>query len=157
MPGPSPPNRVDSGFVRAAVDQFERPLTLYAAKLLGNVVAARVVAQDTFLRLKDTTDLIGLMTENGMDATAAKRFAEAAALLLPEFASLGLLAGFVASISASVIASLISEQVFNLPWSFNFPLIAYGVLGGSSLALLAGLWATRKVTQVPPMETLRAL
>ncbi len=45
--------------------------------------------QDTFLRLKDTTDLIGLMTENGMDATAAKRFAEAAALLLPEFASLG--------------------------------------------------------------------
>jgi len=25
------------------------------------------------------------------------------------------------------------------------------------LALLAGLWATRKVTQVPPMETLRAL
>lgn len=45
--------------------------------------------QDTFLRLKDTTDLTGLMTENGMDAAAAKRFAEAAALLLPEFASLG--------------------------------------------------------------------
>ena len=45
--------------------------------------------QDTFLRLKDTTDLAGLMTENGMDAAAAKRFADAAALLVPELGSLG--------------------------------------------------------------------
>ena len=45
--------------------------------------------QDTFLRLKDTTDLAALMTGNGMDAAAAKRFAEAAAVLVPEFASLG--------------------------------------------------------------------
>jgi putative ABC transport system permease protein len=74
-----------------------------------------------------------------------------------EFASLGLLAGLVASISASVIASLIASKVFSLPWSINLPLILYGVLSGTALALLAGLWATRKVTQVPPMETLRAL
>lgn len=45
--------------------------------------------QDTFLRLKDTTDLTGLMTENGMDAAAAKRFADAAALLVSEFGNLG--------------------------------------------------------------------
>ncbi|MDZ4395166.1 M23 family metallopeptidase [Cypionkella sp.] len=45
--------------------------------------------QDTFLRLKDTTDLAGLMAANGMEAGAAKRFADAAALLVPEFASLG--------------------------------------------------------------------
>ncbi|MFC3182852.1 peptidoglycan DD-metalloendopeptidase family protein [Cypionkella sinensis] len=45
--------------------------------------------QDTFLRLKDTTDLAALMAGNGMDAAAAKRFAEAAAVLVPEFASLG--------------------------------------------------------------------
>ena len=45
--------------------------------------------QDTFLRLKDTTDLAGLMTESGMEAAAAKRFADAAALLVPEFGSLG--------------------------------------------------------------------
>ena len=45
--------------------------------------------QDTFLRLKDTTDLAGLMTANGMDAAAGKRFADAAALLVPEFGSLG--------------------------------------------------------------------
>ncbi|MDB5657927.1 MAG: hypothetical protein JWS10_542 [Cypionkella sp.] len=45
--------------------------------------------QDTFLRLKDTTDLTGLMVANGMEAAAAKRFADAAVLLVPEFGSLG--------------------------------------------------------------------
>ncbi len=51
MPGPSLPSQVDGSFIRAAVDQFERPLTLYAARLLGDAETARDVAQDTFLRL----------------------------------------------------------------------------------------------------------
>ena len=51
MPVESPTTRVDSSFIRAAVDRFERPLTLYAARLLGNQEAARDVAQDTFMRL----------------------------------------------------------------------------------------------------------
>ena len=45
--------------------------------------------QDTFLRLKDSTDLAALMVEHGMDTAAAKRFAEAAALVVPAFSSLG--------------------------------------------------------------------
>lgn len=51
MPGPSLLSPVDRAFIRAAVDQFERPLTLYAAKLLGDADSARDVVQDTFLRL----------------------------------------------------------------------------------------------------------
>lgn len=51
MPGPREPSHVDGPFVRAAVDQFERPLTLYAARLLGDAETARDVVQDTFLRL----------------------------------------------------------------------------------------------------------
>ncbi|WP_422929815.1 RNA polymerase sigma factor [Singulisphaera sp. PoT] len=35
----------------AAVSRFEGPLTLYAAKLLGDAEAARDVVQETFLRL----------------------------------------------------------------------------------------------------------
>jgi RNA polymerase sigma-70 factor (ECF subfamily) len=45
------PNSPDAAWVRAAVDRFERPLTLYAARLLGDADAARDVVQDTFLRL----------------------------------------------------------------------------------------------------------
>ena len=41
----------DGPWVRAAVDRFEGPLTLYAARLLGDADAARDVVQDTFLRL----------------------------------------------------------------------------------------------------------
>ena len=42
----------DNGpWVRRAVDRYEGPLTLYAARLLGDADAARDVVQETFLRL----------------------------------------------------------------------------------------------------------
>lgn len=50
MPGQAKSS--DNGpWVRAAVARFEAPLTLYAAKLLGDADAARDVVQETFLRL----------------------------------------------------------------------------------------------------------
>jgi murein DD-endopeptidase MepM/ murein hydrolase activator NlpD len=45
--------------------------------------------EDVFLRLKGPADLAALMTENGMDAAASKRFAEAAVGLIPEAGQLG--------------------------------------------------------------------
>lgn len=42
---------VDPAWVRAAVDQFEAPLTQYAARLLRDADLARDVVQDTFLKL----------------------------------------------------------------------------------------------------------
>jgi RNA polymerase sigma factor (sigma-70 family) len=41
----------ESSWVRSAVSRFEGPLTLYAARLLGDNECARDVVQDTFLRL----------------------------------------------------------------------------------------------------------
>jgi putative ABC transport system permease protein len=135
--------------VRATIEQVSRVVesVFYFSLLAGLLVllAAVQASQDDRMREAGVMRVLGASKKQ-------LRLAQAT-----EFASLGLLSGLVASISASVIASLISGQVFNLPWSFNLPLMAYGVLGGCCLALLAGLWATRKVTQVPPMETLRAL
>jgi RNA polymerase sigma factor (sigma-70 family) len=45
------PNSPDGAWIRAAVDRFEGPLTLYASRLLGDADAARDVVQETFLRL----------------------------------------------------------------------------------------------------------
>ncbi len=45
------PNFLDSAWIRAAVDRFERPLTLYASRLLGDADLARDVVQETYLRL----------------------------------------------------------------------------------------------------------
>jgi RNA polymerase sigma-70 factor (ECF subfamily) len=45
------PTSQDNDWIREAVDRFEGPLTLYAARLLGDSDGARDVVQDTFLRL----------------------------------------------------------------------------------------------------------
>ena len=49
MPGQTTPEQ--GSWVRAAVARFEAPLTLYAARLLGDAETARDVVQETFLRL----------------------------------------------------------------------------------------------------------
>jgi RNA polymerase sigma-70 factor (ECF subfamily) len=45
------PGADDRQWVRAAVGRFEGPLTLYAARLLGDADRARDVVQDAFLKL----------------------------------------------------------------------------------------------------------
>lgn len=50
---------VDRDWVRDAVARYERPLTLYAARLLGDAESARDVVQDSFLKLcgQERTDV----------------------------------------------------------------------------------------------------
>ena len=43
--------RMDSDWLRSALDRYERPLVRYAAGITGNIESAREVVQDTFLRL----------------------------------------------------------------------------------------------------------
>src|SRR5436305_600777 len=45
------PQAENGPWVRDAVERFEGPLTLYAARLLGDAEGARDVVQETFLRL----------------------------------------------------------------------------------------------------------
>lgn len=55
----------DNQWVSAAVSRFEGPLTLYAARFLGDADAARDIVQDTFLRLcrQEPADLEGRLAE----------------------------------------------------------------------------------------------
>ncbi len=41
----------DREWIKAAVDSYERPLTIYAARMLGDLHRARDIVQDTFLKL----------------------------------------------------------------------------------------------------------
>ncbi|MGO4551788.1 ABC transporter permease [Lysobacter sp. 2RAF19] len=74
-----------------------------------------------------------------------------------EFAAIGLLSGLVAAIAASVLAGVLSERVFGLPWEPNWALAAAGGGIGLVAALVTGLAATRRVVDVPPSVVLREL
>ncbi len=74
-----------------------------------------------------------------------------------EFAAIGLLAGLVAAIAASVLSGVVATRVFDLPWQANWRLAAIGGGLGMLAALGAGLFATRKVLDAPPSVTLREL
>ena len=74
-----------------------------------------------------------------------------------EFAAIGLLAGLVAAVAASILAGVIATRVFNLPWSLDWRMAATGGTLGMLAALVAGLWATRRVLHAPPAVTLRTL
>ncbi|GGK14657.1 ABC transporter permease [Luteimonas terricola] len=74
-----------------------------------------------------------------------------------EFAAIGLLSGLVASVAASVLAGVVATQVFDLPWEPDIAMAALGGLAGMAAALVAGLWATRRVLDAPPAVTLREL
>jgi RNA polymerase sigma-70 factor (ECF subfamily) len=66
MTSPEPPGETSRDhWVLDALGRFERPLTLYAQRLLGDSERARDVVQDTFLRLcgQSRTDLDGRLAE----------------------------------------------------------------------------------------------
>ena len=74
-----------------------------------------------------------------------------------EFSAIGLLSGLVAAIAATVLAGVIADLAFDLPWTANPRLAATGALIGTLAALAAGLFATRGVVNTPPTVTLREL
>ena len=74
-----------------------------------------------------------------------------------EFAAIGLLSGLVAAIAASILAGVVATQVFDLPWQANWGMAAVGGALGMAAALIAGLFATRRVLDAPPSVTLREL
>jgi putative ABC transport system permease protein len=135
--------------VRSTVGQVSRVVesVFYFSLLAGLLVLVAAVQASQDERLQEA----GVMRVLG----ASKRQLRLAQAT--EFGALGLLAGTVAALAASAIAGLITVQVFDLPWRFETSLLLYGIIGGTLLALAAGLWATRKVTQAPPNETLRTL
>ena len=74
-----------------------------------------------------------------------------------EFAAIGLLAGLVAAIAASVLSGVVATQVFDLPWRPNWAMAAFGGALGMLVTLAAGMFATRRVLDAPPSVTLREL
>jgi putative ABC transport system permease protein len=72
-----------------------------------------------------------------------------------ELIGIGLLAGFLASVAASIVGWALAKYVFDFEWTAS-PLVPLaGALAGAVLALAAGWWGLREVLQRPVVETLR--
>ena len=55
------------------------------------------------------------------------------------------------------LAGVVAVQVLELPWTPDPRMALVGAAAGALVALLAGLWATRKILDAPPSVTLREL
>jgi putative ABC transport system permease protein len=72
-----------------------------------------------------------------------------------ELAGVGLLAGFLASVVASVIGWALARWVFEFNWTASLWVLLAGALAGAVLALAAGWWGLREVLRRPVVATLR--
>ncbi|ODS65011.1 MAG: permease [Arenimonas sp. SCN 70-307] len=135
--------------VRSTVDQVSMVVeAVFAFSLLAGVLvllAAVSASQDERLLEGGVMRVLG-------GSGRQLRLAQAS-----EFAAIGLLSGVVAAIAASVLAGVIASQVFELPWRADPALAATGAVAGLLAALVAGLWATRRIITAPPSVTLREL
>jgi len=76
--------------------------------------------------------------------------------LLAEFASLGVLSGFLAAAGASIAGVFIAKRVLQIPYTPDPMVWVYGLAGGGLLVCFAGWLATRSVVNQPPVLTLRS-
>ena len=74
-----------------------------------------------------------------------------------EFAAIGLLSGLTAAVAASLLAGVLATKVFDMSWEADWSMAFTGAGLGAAAALLAGLFATRRVLDAPPSVTLREL
>ena len=75
--------------------------------------------------------------------------------LAAEFTVIGLVAGTLAGIAATLAGWLLANYVFNIPYEFNPLIWLFGLGGGVTVVLIAGLAGTWKVLQHPPLAALR--
>ena len=72
-----------------------------------------------------------------------------------ELVGVGLLAGFLASVVASVVGWGMAKYAFDFDWTASAWVPLFGALAGAALALAAGWWGLREVLNRPVVETLR--
>lgn len=77
--------------------------------------------------------------------------------LTVEYAALGAIAGFIASIGAEIILYFVQTTFFNLEPSLHVNLWLTGMLGGVGLITALGLLRSREIITVPPLQSLQRI
>jgi putative ABC transport system permease protein len=75
--------------------------------------------------------------------------------VMAEFAALGLAAGFLAALGASVLAAIVAVKLFQLPWAFSPELWLAGLAAGVLIVCFSGYFAARGAINAAPVDVLR--
>jgi len=134
--------------VRAVVEQGTRAVEyVFGFSLLAGLIVLVAAVQAS--RDQRRTEIAILRTHG-----AGRR--RVRAMLLAEFATLGGLAGLIASAGALVTGWAITTRVLEIPWQFNPGILLIGIGGGAAGIAAAGLVATRHLLAERPMAVLRS-
>lgn len=74
-----------------------------------------------------------------------------------EFATLGAIAGLIASTGAEIVLFIVQTKLFDLEPQWHFSLWFLGVGAGVTLITILGLLRSRDIITVPPLQSLRQL
>jgi putative ABC transport system permease protein len=74
-----------------------------------------------------------------------------------EFLVLGALAGGLGAAGATALGYVLSDRVFQIPFSANPMVWLYGIVGGAAVVTLAGWLGTRGTMRQPPLAVIRQL
>ncbi len=132
-------------------------------KLVDNFVLA-VSFVGGFVMLCGILILIGAVAltksqriyENAIFKTLGMRRMPLAAILVAEYATLGLLAGIIGAFFASVLSYAVSRFILNIRWEFDMTVILFGVAATTVLVAAVGTAASFDVLFRKPLGTLRS-
>ena len=143
---------IDLGAILEQVQSIISKASLAVQAVFGFTLAAGIAV--LFAAVQSTID--ERRFESAMLRALGVRRRTVMSGVLTEFAALGFAAGLLASIGASILAAIISDQLFDLGYSFNPRLWVAGLGGGIGLVCLSGYVAARGAINAPPADVLRA-
>ncbi len=133
--------------VRLVMEQVVRAIEFISGfTLLAGIVVLLAALQTTHAERRRETALL---------TTLGARRGQVLSGLLAEFTVLGLLAGLVAALNATVAEYLLAAYVFRMDFSFSPLVWLVTPLLCTAITIGAGLAGTRKALSTPPMLTLR--
>ncbi len=132
-------------------------------KLVNNFVIA-ISFVGSFVILSGILILIGSIAltksqriyENAILKTLGAQRLSLAAILLGEYGLLGILAGTIGAVFATLLSWAVSRFVFEIEWTFQPGVVAFGVFATAAVVMIVGCLASFDVLFRKPLSTLRS-
>jgi len=135
--------------VQAIIEQVAKAVEfVFLFTLLGGLLVLQAAIAATQDERRFDAAILRTLGASRAQLTAAQ---------IAEFLVLGSLAGLLAAAGATALGFVLSDRVFQIPFSANPVVWLYGVGGGAVIVTLAGWLGTRGMMRLPPLAVIRQL